>query len=145
MAGEKSATFSNQMLALIFNGTTIANIAINATSGPLTNLYMAMHTADPGASGTQSTNEVAYTGYARVAVARTAGGWTVSGQAVTPVANIMFPNPTGSPTAVATWVSVGVASSGATTFLYAVPISPSITVTAGIPPSFTMASAFTEA
>ena len=145
MPGEKSATFSAQMLALVFNGTTIPNIAINATSAPLTNLFCSLHTADPTAAGTQATSEVSYTGYARVAVARTTGGWIQSGQSVDPVAPIVFPTPTGSAGQVATWFGVGVASSGASTFLYAVPISPTITVTVGIPPSVTTASAIQEA
>ena len=59
----KSNTFENELLALIFNGTGIANLADNAVSGPLTNLYLALHTADPGEGGDQSTNEISYTGY----------------------------------------------------------------------------------
>jgi hypothetical protein len=145
MAGEKSTTYSGQLLGLLFNATTIANVAINATSGPLTNLFIALHTADPTASGTQASNEVSYTPYARVSVARSAGGWTVTGASVSPVSNIVFPTPTGSPSGVATFWSVGSASSGATTFFYAGPITPSITLTAGIPPTLTPASTVTEA
>ena len=73
MAG-KSDTFENDLLKLIFNATAIANISDNAASSPLTNLFVALHTADPTDSGTQTSNEVAYTSYARVAVARTSGG-----------------------------------------------------------------------
>ena len=36
----KGSTFSNDLLKLIFNATAIANIADNAASGPLTNLYV---------------------------------------------------------------------------------------------------------
>src|ERR1700723_1778739 len=113
MAGEKSTTYSGQLLALLFNATTIPSIAINATSAPLTNLYCALHTADPTASGTQTTNEISYTGYARVAVARSTGGWTVTSASVSPVANVVFGTPTGSPSATATFWSVGTAASGA--------------------------------
>ena len=60
-----STTFANDLLKLIFNATPIANIADNAVTAPLTTVTMALHTDDPGAGGTQSTNEVAYTGYAR--------------------------------------------------------------------------------
>jgi len=145
MAGEKSATFSNQMLALVFNGTTIPNIAINATSSPLTNLYYGLATADPTASGTQSSFEVTYTSYTRVAAARTSGGVVVSGASASPAANIIFPTPTGATGQVATYLTVGIASSGATAFLYAVPLSPSITITSGLPPTITTASTITEA
>src|SRR3546814_12129711 len=86
----KSNTFENDLLALIFNGTPIANIADNAISSPLTNLYLALHTTDPGESGVQNTNEVSYTGYLRVAVARTSGGWTVTGNSVSPATTTEF-------------------------------------------------------
>jgi len=145
MAGEKSATYSNQLLALLFNATAIPNIAINATSSPLTNLYASLHTADPGAGGNQTTNEVSYTGYARIAVARTTGGFVVTGTSASPVANISFPNPTGTPTQIATFLGIGAASSGAGTFFYAIPISPTITITAGLPPTVTIATTWTEA
>ena len=70
--------FETDLLELIFNGTTIANIADNAASSPATNLYVSLHTADPGEGGDQSSSETSYGSYARVAVARTSGGWTVS-------------------------------------------------------------------
>ena len=66
----KSTTFDGQLLALIFNGTSIANIADNAASTPLTNLWVALHTADPTAAGNQTSSECNYTSYARVSVAR---------------------------------------------------------------------------
>src|SRR3954466_1466757 len=94
MAG-KGATFENDLLKLIFNATAIANIADNAATSPLTNLYLSLHTASPGAAGSQTTNEAAYTSYARVAQARTSGGWTVSGQSVTLAAQANFPAATG--------------------------------------------------
>src|SRR3569623_1791923 len=106
----KSSTLDTDLLKLIFNATPIANMADNAATSPLTNLYVGLHTADPTASGTQSSSEVAYTSYARVAVARTTGGWTVSGNSVSPAANISFPAGTGG-TGTATYWSVGVASS----------------------------------
>ena len=68
-------SFSNQfeadILGLIFNATAISGLADNASASPLTNLYVALHTADPGEGGNQSTSEVNYTGYSRVAVQRT--------------------------------------------------------------------------
>ena len=142
MAG-KSDTFENDLLKLIFNATAIANISDNAASSPLANLYVALHTEDPGDSGTQTTSEVAYTSYARVAVARTSGGWTVTGNSVSPVATINFPACTGS-TATATHFSVGVASSGASKILYAGALTPSISISTGVTPQLTTASTITE-
>ena len=67
----KTTAFSADLLKLIFNGTAIANIADNAASAPLANLVLSLHTADPGVGASQTTSEVAYTGYARVSVPRT--------------------------------------------------------------------------
>src|ERR1700761_4813424 len=128
MSGYKGSTFDNDLLKLIFNATAIANICDNAASSPLTNLYVALHTADPTASGAQNANECAYTGYARVAVARTSSGWTITGASVSPNANITFGTCTASPGSPATYASIGVASSGATKILYAGPLSSSITI-----------------
>lgn len=139
----KSDTFENDLLKLIFNGTAIGNMADNAATSPLTNLYVALHTADPGETGTQSTSEAAYTSYARVAVARTSGGWTVSANSVSPAATISFPACTGS-TATITHFSVGVASSGATKILYSGTVSPNIAVSSGVTPQLTTSTAITE-
>ena len=50
----KGNTFELDLLALIFNATAIANIADNAAASPLTSLYVALHTADPGEAGSQT-------------------------------------------------------------------------------------------
>jgi len=139
----KSNTFENDWLKLIFNATAIANLADNAASSPLTNLYVSLHTADPGEAGNQSTNEVAYTSYARVAVARTSGGWTVTNNSVSPVANIDFPAATGGSGTV-TYFGVGSASSGSGVLYYSGTVSPSISVTSGVTPRLTTASTITE-
>ena len=107
----KSTTFRNDLLKLIFNATPIANLADNAATSPLTNLQVALHSAFPAVGGDQSTSEIAYTGYGRVAVARTTGGWTVTGNSVSPVAAIGFGACTAG-TATASFFSVGTAGSG---------------------------------
>jgi hypothetical protein len=142
----KSNYLQNSILALIFEGTTLNNIANNAASSPLTNLYVALHTADPTNAGNQTTSECSYTGYARIAVARTSGGWTVSGSSptqVAPVANIYF----GSCTAIsqtAEFWSIGTAPTGAGELLYVGPITPNISITPGVQPFLTTASTVTE-
>lgn len=142
MAG-KSDTFENDWLKLIFNATAIANIADNAGTSPLTSLYVSLHTADPGDTGTASTSECNYTGYARVAVARTSGGWTVTGNSVSPAANIDFPSCTGGTNTATHW-AVSVASSGASKILYSGPITPNIAISSGVIPRLTTASTITE-
>lgn len=139
----KSNAFETDLLELIFNATAIANLADNAASSPLTNLYVALHTADPGEAGTQETSECAYTSYARVAVARSGSGWTVSGNQVVPAAEIAFPAATGG-TETATHFSIGVAASGASAILYKGAISPNISISTGVTPKLTTATAITE-
>ena len=139
----KSATFSNEWLLLIFNGTAIPNIAANATTSPLANIYVALHTADPTASGNQSTSEAAYTSYARVAVPRTTSGWVVSGNSVSPVSPISFPAGTGG-TGTANYWSAGFAFSGAAMILYSGPVSPTIAMGSGVTPILSIATAISE-
>jgi len=142
----KGDTFENDWLKLIFNATAIANIADDAATSPLTNLYVALHYADPGDTGTQATSEASYTSYARVAVARTSGGWTVTSNSVSPASNISFPASGGADAnSPMTHWSVGVASSGATKILYSGTISPNIAIGAsGITPILDTTSAVTE-
>jgi hypothetical protein len=139
----KGDTFENDLLKLIFNATAIANIADNAATSPLTNLYVSLHTADPGEAGSQTTSEIAYTSYARVAVARTSGGWTVTANSVSPVANIDFPTGTGG-SGTATYFGIGTASSGAGKLLYSGAVSPTIATGNGIIPRLTTATTITE-
>lgn len=139
----KSDTFENDLLKLIFNATAIANIADNAATSPLTNLFVSLHTADPGESGTQTTSETTYTSYARATVARTSGGWTVSGNSVSPASTISFPACTGG-SATITHAAIGVASSGASKILYSGALSPNIAVSSGVTPQITTGSTITE-
>lgn len=136
-------TFENDIMKLIFNATAIANIADNASSSPLTNLYAALHTSTgPGEAGDQTTNESAYTSYARVAVARTSGGWTVTANSVSPVAAITFPAGTGGSGTV-TFGSIGTASSGAGKILFSGTVTPNIVTGNGVTPSLPTSSTIT--
>lgn len=139
----KGNTFENDLLALIFNGTAIADLAENDTTSPATQLYLSLHTADPGEAGNQTTNECAYTGYARAAVSRNSGGFTVSGNSVTLTANVDFPAATaGSETA--THFAVGTASSGTGKILYSGTITPNISISNGVTPRLGTGTTITE-
>lgn len=122
----KSASYSNSLLKLIFQATGIANLADNTATSPATNLYLSLHTADPSA-GNQSTNEVSYTNYARVPVARTAGGFTIAANALSLVAPATFPTGGVGSSPVAAYVGVGVSASGAGVLLESGPLTPNIT------------------
>lgn len=141
----KGNTFEDDLLKMILNATPIANLCDNAAASPLTNLYVALHTADPGEGGTQATNEIAYTSYARAAVTRNNGtpGWTISGGSASPVATINFPAGTGG-SGTATHFSIGVASSGASKILYSGTITTPIVCGAGVTPQLTTAGTITE-
>ena len=139
----KSNAYETAILELLFNATAIANIADNAGTSPLTNLYVSLHTADPGETGTAITNECAYTSYARVAVARTSGGWTVTGNSVSPVATISFPTATGG-TETATNFGIVSTASGAGVLYYSGTITPNISISSGVTPQLTTASTITE-
>lgn len=132
----KATTTCNNILALIFNATAWANVADNAASGPLTNLYLSLHTADPGVGGSQLTNETSYTNYARIAVARTTGGWAVpSGGATSNAALAQFAQ-CGASGATITHVAIGTAASGAGLVLYAGALNASLAVSNLIQPQF---------
>lgn len=132
----KSTATCNSILALIFNATAWADIAENDSSTPATNLYLSLHTANPGAGNNQTTNETAYTNYARIAVARTTSGWDVpSGGATANAALAQFAQ-CGVTGATITHVAIGTASSGAGTVLYAGELSSSLAVANGTQPQF---------
>jgi hypothetical protein len=139
----KGNTFENDLLELIFNATPIANLADNAGTSPLTDLYLALHTGDPGEAGNQTTNECAYTGYARVAVARDGTGWTVTANSVSPTENVDFPEATGG-TETATHVSIGTTSTGTGKILYFGAITPNISISTGVTPRIGTGTTITE-
>jgi hypothetical protein len=140
----KSNILSNGVLNVIFNGATFAGLFENASSAPITTLYVSLHTASPGAAGNQSTNEAAYPGYGRVAVARTTSGWpATSSQSISPAAAITFPVATGGGET-ETYAAVGTAATGTGELLYFGPISPSLAVSIGVQPQLSVATVITE-
>lgn len=104
----------------------------SATAG---SFYIALHTSDPGEAGDQTTNEIAYTSYARVAVARSAGGWTRSVSTISNTALVQFPQCTGG-SGTATHFSIGTDSSGAGTLVLSGALSSSLAISNGIQPQF---------
>lgn len=124
----KSNQWENDLLLLVFNNTNAANIG-DATGlrGSTTagSLFLALHTADPGEAGDQTTNEATYTGYARIAIARSGAGFTVSTNNVVNAALAAFAACTGGSNTITHW-SLGVATSGASKILYKGPLGTSI-------------------
>lgn len=135
-------SLENALLLLLFNATTFANVAINATSSPITSVFVSLHTADPGEAGDQTTSESAYTSYARVGVLRTSGGWTITANSVSPVATIAFPAGTGGSGTV-THFGVGNVTSGAGVLWFSGTVTPNVVTGNGVTPQLTTASAIT--
>lgn len=134
----KGNTFENDLLLLIFNNTDAALIG-DATglrgSSTAGSLFVSLHTGDPGEAGNQQTSEAAYGSYARVGVARSGAGWTVTGNAVANAALVQFPQcSSGSETI--THFAVGTATSGTGKVLYKGALSASLSVSSGIQPQF---------
>lgn len=142
----KGNTFESELLSHIFTNADIANIG-DATglrgSSAAGSLHFALHTADPGEAGDQTTNEVAYTSYARVALGRSGSNFTVSGNQVTLAANLDFPACTGG-TATATHFSIGTAASGTGKILYKGTVTPNISISNGVTPRLTTGTTITE-
>jgi len=135
----------NDLLKLLFNNTTWAGMG-DATgivgSGAAGSFYVALHTADPGEAGDQTTSEANYTGYARVAVARTSGGWTVSTNTVSNAATITMPT-CSSGTNTVTYFSVGKSSSGAGEIVVSGALTNSVVISTGNPVATFAAGALT--
>lgn len=128
-------TFENDLMKLIFNATAIANIADNASASPLTSYYISLHTGDPGEAGDQTTSEATYTSYARVAVNRNSGGWTVTNNQAVNAATVTFPACTGGSNTL-TYFAIGTASSSTGKILLSGALNSSLAVSNGITPQF---------
>jgi hypothetical protein len=136
----------NNVLKLIYNATAWGNYADNAATSPQTNTGLALHTADPGEAGDATTSEATYTSYTRVNVARTTGGWTVTNNSVSPVANIDFPAGTGGSGTVthfSTSKSNATPPTGAQDILWSGTVTPNIVTGNGVTPRLTTASTIT--
>jgi hypothetical protein len=143
----KANSWETLVLQLLFENANSANIG-DATglrgSSTAGSLYFSLHTTPgPDETGDQTTNEVTYTSYARVAVARSSSGWTVTGNAVAVDANVVFPAGTGGSGTATHW-GLGTAASGAGILLYKGSISPSIVCGSGVTPTLTAGTVVTE-
>lgn len=122
-----SNTAETAVLNYVFVGT-------NVSWDGNTELWLALHTADPGEAGTAVTSEAAYTSYARVAVTR-ATDFTVSGNTVSNTNLEQFPQCTGGSETI-TYASIVTTSAGAGTIIARAALNTSIPVSSGIQPQF---------
>jgi hypothetical protein len=126
-----SDDFENELSKFLFQ-----NVSPPHVPGGLTTLYVALHTADPGETGIQTTNETSYTNYARVAVSRDASGFSVLGGVITNVADVVFPV-CGATGATLTHFSIQTTASGsAGSLVVSGPLTSSFVVSTSIQPKF---------
>lgn len=135
-----SNSMEQHIAQLYFENSNMANVG-DATglrgSSTAGSLYISLHTADPGEAGDQTTSEISYTGYARVAVARSTAGWTVATDGSGTVQNdaaITFGERTNAGSATATHVGVGRSSTGTGTLDFSMALSPNIVVGQNVTP-----------
>lgn len=132
----KSNLFETDLLEYVFQQTTIPYLTGS-------NLYVSLHTGDPGEAGSQDTNEATYTSYARVEVPRSTGSWDVTDNVATPTSVITFPQCTGGSESI-TYFAIGADMSGSGPVLYSGPVSPAIPVANGVTPQLLTGSSITE-
>jgi hypothetical protein len=126
------------LMNLLFLNVDWANIGDAAglqNSAAAGSFYVSLHSADPGEAGNQSTNEIAYTGYARVAVARTAGGFTLTTSTISNTALVQFAQCTGG-TATASHFGIGTDLSGNGNLIFKGALTSSLSISNGIQPQF---------
>ncbi len=131
----KTDGFETDIQELIFNNTALANIGDASglqPSGAAGSLYIALVTTTPtdSAAGTAAT----YTGYARVAVARSGAGWTIAGNNCSNAAAITFGACTAGSSTV-THFEIFTAVTGGDR-LYWGALDSSLAITTGITPEF---------
>lgn len=132
------------LLNILFVNIDWANIGnVNGLRGSTTagSFFISLHTADPGEAGNQTTNEATYTGYARVAVARSGSGWTLTTSTISNAALVQFAQCTGGSNTL-THFGIGTDSTGAGNLLFKGALTSSLSVSNGIQPQFA-ASALT--
>lgn len=128
----------NSLWDLVFPNTSFPQAPVLQASATAGAYYIALHTATPGQTGSQTTSEAAYTSYARVAVARSGSGWTITGNNPVTAENaaaVTFPACTGS-SETETYFSFGSLSSGVGVIYGFGALTSPLAVSNGITPSF---------
>jgi hypothetical protein len=130
--------FETDFLKHIFQNLAIANVGDASGLQPAAtagSFYVSLHTDDPGETGDQTTNEATYTGYARVAVARSAAGWTISGNEISNAAAVTFGACSAGSNTI-THFGIGTAETTAGHLLFSGELTAPLAVSAGITPEF---------
>jgi hypothetical protein len=139
--------FETACLEHYFQNTAHANVgdAVGVRGSTTAGVfYISLSTGTLTDTSTQATTEATYVGYARQSVARSAGGWTVSGGSVSNAAAVTFPICTSGSSTV-TYFGIGSDSTGAGNLFLWGALTASLAITAGITPSFAIGQLTTTA
>lgn len=117
-----------------------AGLQNSATAG---SFYISLHTSSPGVGGTQTTNESAYTNYARIAVARSGAGWTTVSANTSNAAAVTFAT-CGVTGSTVTHFGIGSDSSGAGNLFWFGALTASKAIANGDTPSFAIGELDTD-
>ena len=130
--------FETALLGLIITNANAANVGDatglrgSTTAGVF---WISLHTASPADTGDQTTNETAYTNYARQDEARNTTQWTVTNNTADNDNAIDFPTG-GASGATLTHFGMGSDTSGAGNLFLWGALTASLAVSSGITPSF---------
>lgn len=141
-----TTSFANYLARLIFLNENIPNIGDSVGlrgASAAGNFWLTLHTASPGVAGTAPTNEVSYTGYARLSLVRGGAAWVVSGNVVNPISDQSFPANSGGTTQTATHFGIVNSASGAGMLIMFGTLSPSQVIAPLAIPRIKAASALT--
>lgn len=138
-----SDTTEANILKLVFQAVTWADYGVSAGSGtPETTINVSLNTGSSiSDTDTMATNEISYTGYARLAPARSAVGWSITGSTINPAAALTFGLMTAGTGGTVQSFTTGKSGGGAAVVLWGGSVSPSITVSNGVTPQLTTATA----
>ena len=125
--------FAENWMKLLFQGVDWPGIATADLASPGDKVWVSLHTANPGPSGNQATNESQYQGYKRVGVDRSTAAWIVTGNSVSPAAPVTFPTVTAGSEEL-TYLGIGQYNAGAGHLFYWALLQPSIQVVTGLVP-----------
>jgi len=140
-----TANLRNKILDHLFRNSNYALIGDAAgllASAVAGSFWISLHTADPGLAGSDAA-EATYTSSARVAVARSGGGWTLAADTLSNAAVVTFPKCTGGTNTI---THFGIHyDNGAGSMILSGALASSLAVSNNITPSFAIGDLVTTA
>ncbi len=140
----KGSKASANFLRLLYQSVQWANVADNARDGPLGNIYYGLNGIVANTELNQNTAEAIYEGYARQAVARSAGGHVLTGRTITLASALTFPRALGGEEQEMVYFHSGSNPTGIGEVFHCGPLDPPILVRRGVAPQLLAETDITE-